>query len=63
MWCSKARGVRLRPFREEDAARVAEGCRDERSRAWLSDLPSPYTEDDALAYIRRRTGLRATGAG
>ena len=26
-------GVRLRPFREEDAARVVEGCRDERTQA------------------------------
>jgi RimJ/RimL family protein N-acetyltransferase len=55
--------VRLRPFREEDAARVVEGCRDERTRAWLGDLPAPYTEDEALAYIRRRTGVRATGRG
>ena len=26
-------------------------------------LPSPYTEDDALVYIRRRTELRASGEG
>jgi RimJ/RimL family protein N-acetyltransferase len=58
-----APGVRLRPFRVEDAPRVAEACRDERTRTWLSALPSPYTEDDALAYIRARTELRATGAG
>ena len=56
-------GVRLRPFREEDAVRVAEACRDERTRRWLSTLPSPYTEDDAAAYIRARTDLRASGRG
>ena len=56
-------GVRLRPFREDDAARVVEACRDERTRMWLGDLPSPYTEEDALAFIRGRTGLRANGDG
>jgi RimJ/RimL family protein N-acetyltransferase len=56
-------GVRLRPFREDDAARVVEACRDERTRAWLGDLPSPYTPDEALRFIRNRTALRATGHG
>jgi RimJ/RimL family protein N-acetyltransferase len=56
-------GIRLRPFQESDAARVVEACRDERTRRWLAELPSPYTEDDALAFIRGRTGLRATGNG
>ena len=56
-------GVRLRAFREEDAARVVEACRDERTRAWLGDLPSPYDEEAALSYIRGRTGVRARGDG
>jgi RimJ/RimL family protein N-acetyltransferase len=56
-------GVRLRSFREEDAARVVEACRDKRTRAWLGDLPSPYTEDDAVSFIRGRTTVRATGNG
>jgi RimJ/RimL family protein N-acetyltransferase len=56
-------GVRLRPFREEDARRVAEGCRDERTQQWLAELPSPYTDQDALEFIGRRTGLRAEGRG
>jgi RimJ/RimL family protein N-acetyltransferase len=56
-------GVRLRPFREDDAARVVEACREERTRKWLGDLPSPYTLDDALAYIRSRPEVRASGSG
>jgi RimJ/RimL family protein N-acetyltransferase len=56
-------GVRLRPFREGDAARVVEACCDERTRAWLGDLPSPYTPEEALKFIRGRTALRATGQG
>jgi RimJ/RimL family protein N-acetyltransferase len=56
-------GVRLRPFREDDAARVVEACRDERTRHWLAELPSPYTVRDALAFIRGRTSLRADGRG
>ena len=60
--CSRAAGVRLRAFREDDAARVVEACRDERTRAWLGDLPSPYDEEAALSFIRGRTGVRARGA-
>jgi RimJ/RimL family protein N-acetyltransferase len=56
-------GIRLRAFREEDAGRVVEACRDERTRRWLGSLPSPYTPDDALAYIRSRTLVRANGDG
>jgi RimJ/RimL family protein N-acetyltransferase len=56
-------GVRLRPFRESDAERVVEACSDERTRHWLGELPSPYTLDDALAFIAGRTGLRASGKG
>ena len=56
-------GVRLRPFAEPDVPRVVEACREERTREWLAELPSPYTADDALAFIRGRSGLRATGNG
>ena len=56
-------GVRLRPFREDDAPRVVEACREERTTRWLAELPAPYTEDDALSFIHGRTGLRASGRG
>jgi RimJ/RimL family protein N-acetyltransferase len=56
-------GVRLRAFREDDAPRVVEACRDDRTRAWLGDLPSPYDEEAALSFISGRTGVRARGEG
>jgi RimJ/RimL family protein N-acetyltransferase len=59
----EGRHVRLRPFREDDAARVVEACQDERTRTWLADLPSPYTPEEALSFIRARGDLRASGHG
>ena len=59
----EGRGVRLRAFREEDAERVVEACREERTRTWLGDLPSPYDEEAALSFIRGRTEVRASGDG
>ena len=56
-------GVRLRAFREEDAPRVVEACLDERTRTWLGSLPSPYTLEEALKFIRGGTALRARGDG
>jgi RimJ/RimL family protein N-acetyltransferase len=43
--------VRLRPFRVEDADDVATACADPISQRFLPTLPSPYTRDDALAWI------------
>jgi RimJ/RimL family protein N-acetyltransferase len=55
--------VRLRPWRDDDAARMVEGCRDQRSKHWLAGLPDPYTVDDALAYLRWCRGEAAAGRG
>ena len=55
--------VRLRPWRDDDAERVVEGCTDERARQWLRALPDPYTLDQAAAYIRRCRGEAAVGTG
>lgn len=55
--------VRLRPWRDDDASRVVEGCTDERARQWLRALPDPYTLDQAAAYIRRCRGEAAVGTG
>ncbi|HEX6460004.1 MAG TPA: GNAT family N-acetyltransferase [Thermoleophilaceae bacterium] len=41
----------LRRWREEDAPRVAEICQDPEIPRW-TNVPSPYTEDDARAFIR-----------
>lgn len=43
--------VRLRPHLEADAPRIAQACSDPRTRHWLPTLPSPYTLDDARAFI------------
>lgn len=56
-------GVRLRAFRDADAARIVEACSDERTQTWLSRMPSPYGVADALDYVRRTTHARATGDG
>ncbi len=57
-------GIRLRPLRIEDDARIVEACSNERTRHWLASLPRPYTPADAQAFLQasieqsaRRTGL------
>lgn len=57
------RQVVLRPFRDEDAARVAEACNDERTARWMWRLPSPYTVEDARAFLLGRGELVAAGRG
>ncbi|MDP2773068.1 MAG: GNAT family N-acetyltransferase, partial [Nocardioides sp.] len=56
-------GVRLRPIRVSDADRIAEACSEQRTQHWLGQLPSPYTLDDALAYVESRTEQLANGTG
>jgi RimJ/RimL family protein N-acetyltransferase len=53
--------VRLRPMRESDAGRVAEACQDARTRQWIPALPDPYTDDEALAFIRSTWDLSVEG--
>lgn len=57
-------GLRLRAFRDDDGdvRRVVEACSDPRTQHWLGQLPSPYTEADARAWIGRQTESRATGS-
>jgi RimJ/RimL family protein N-acetyltransferase len=55
--------VRLRPWRDDDASRIVEGCRDVRSKHWLAGLPDPYALDDALAYLRWCRGEAVAGRG
>jgi RimJ/RimL family protein N-acetyltransferase len=45
--------VRLRPAVDADIPRITEACRDPRTRYWLPDLPDPYTEDEARAFVRQ----------
>ncbi len=53
--------VVLRPFRDADAPRVVEACSDERTSWWLGNMPSPYTIDDARAYLLGRGDAAADG--
>jgi RimJ/RimL family protein N-acetyltransferase len=55
--------VVLREHRDDDAERIVEACSDERTAYWLPDLPSPYTLEDARAFVESRREQRATGKG
>lgn len=43
----------LRPLRPTDAQRIVEGCADPRTQEWLEFLPSPYTIEDAVAFLHQ----------
>jgi len=45
------------------AAAVVEACSDPTTRHWLADLPDPYDERAALAYVHSREEEHARGAG
>jgi RimJ/RimL family protein N-acetyltransferase len=53
-------GIRLRPWRMEDAPRAAEGCQDEEIARWTT-VPSPYALEDALAWIDGHEAGRLRG--
>jgi RimJ/RimL family protein N-acetyltransferase len=57
------REVLLRGYRDGDADRVRQACSDERTQYWLRDMPSPYTLEDARAYLETRTEQLAGGTG
>jgi len=54
--------VRLRPWRAEDAPRIAEALADGTTRHWMSFLPAPYTVATAREYVLARLWQAATGA-
>jgi RimJ/RimL family protein N-acetyltransferase len=43
--------IRLRPFTDADVPAIARACNDAEMR-FAPAVPSPYTEDDARAYVR-----------
>ncbi|HEV7211206.1 MAG TPA: GNAT family N-acetyltransferase [Blastococcus sp.] len=52
----------LRPHREDDVDAITAACQDPDLQRWLTALPSPYTRDDAVTYVRDiSTGGRARG--
>jgi len=42
----------LRPWNERDVPALIELCNDPTISRWLPAMPSPYTEDDARAFVR-----------
>lgn len=44
----------LRPLAEADVDLIAQACQDEQIVQWTT-VPSPYTRDDAVAYVREHT--------
>lgn len=53
--------LRLRPFREDDAERVAESTSDARTLRWLSHLRQPYEPRHALEWFAEAREAAATG--
>ena len=43
----------LRPWAEADVPALVAACNDPEISRWIPVIPSPYTEMDALAFIRR----------
>lgn len=58
----EADGVRLRPWRESDAARLVQIANDPEVLTWMSDSPLPATAEDVPRYLRRiREGAANNG--
>jgi RimJ/RimL family protein N-acetyltransferase len=52
-----AGSIVLRPWREEDAPAVYAACQDPEIQHWIPLVPSPYTREDALAFVTGAVGL------
>ncbi|WP_166356220.1 GNAT family N-acetyltransferase [Phytoactinopolyspora limicola] len=52
----------LRPFEDTDVDNVTEACSDPTTQYWASNLPNPYTSDDASRFIHRTREDAATGS-
>jgi RimJ/RimL family protein N-acetyltransferase len=46
------RELLLRPWTEEDVPALVAACNDPEISYWIPVIPSPYTEADALAFVR-----------
>jgi RimJ/RimL family protein N-acetyltransferase len=53
--------VRLRPPREDDARAIEDACRDPEVGRWTR-VPSPYTREDAIAWIALAESARTRGS-
>lgn len=46
--------VALGRMREEDVPAIVVACSDSETQRWLPPIPSPYTADDARAFLRQQ---------
>jgi RimJ/RimL family protein N-acetyltransferase len=44
-------GVTLRPWTQDDVPAIAAACREAEIARWLDQIPQPYTDHDARAYV------------
>ncbi len=54
--------ISVRAWQEADAGLLAAACNDPEIARWLDEVPSPYTEADALEWVRRAGELRRDGS-
>jgi len=47
--------LELRPWTEDDVPELVVACNDPEITRWIPMIPSPYTEEDALAFVRGET--------
>jgi RimJ/RimL family protein N-acetyltransferase len=57
----EADGLRLRPWRASDVPRIVEACSEPTSQRWLGQLPAPYVEADAVAWLESTMERQAGG--
>jgi RimJ/RimL family protein N-acetyltransferase len=55
--------VVLRTHRGSDVPRIVEGANDPETAWWLTQLPSPYTDRDAVDFLESSREAHATGEG
>ena len=57
------RDVMLRPLRDDDVPSIVTGCRDARTRHFLSFLPEAYAASDAREYLIHNVEQASLGTG
>jgi RimJ/RimL family protein N-acetyltransferase len=55
--------VTLRPWRPDDAAAIVAAMTDAESAFWMHQVPQPYRERDAIAYVRAMEAAWRAGTG
>jgi len=55
-------GLTLRGHRDSDLPRIVQACKDPQTVHWLTEVPVPYTTEDARAHLEAVQGEQASGA-